>query len=636
MPTNLFKTYDLAKPPINFKPLVHRSIVKNKHLVLYYGMVQTIFKPRSDLLVNYAPLKPYVNITLFDGLRQPDSVSLTEISDINDAGFMLIVSEQPPSKEKAGNFLYPVQNRYVYVVPLYINDVRGGKIRHYGHQPKIIPPTNYVEFDRANFRARVWGKHTGPSGYGHWCQLRQADTIGETDPLSLRKDRISKTIGQSSAKNKRVLLEEGEVLFFETAQGSYLAIKSDFPDLFRAGFIGKTGSGKTTAAHFLESAFAYLTDIAFVNANDTNDELKVWIRELDFNYDRVWVRKLLEYGYCPRQTPVVLLYPTYKELNDNDIYLEGQVGFPMSINANDFYNNWDNIFGQKKEWKMERPSRNKMMELKDELKYCENMDHVAQIIRNHKPKIQKSMADAMYNRINDIYSENLLDCQPWNNRKVPSLWKIKHPKLGILYYNPILACILCGLYPTLVTKKFSQKSSFSEVIAYYFDTVIDAFKNDELFYNYYGTFDEKGSGRKKLFFVIDEFQDVIESGKAAIHLADITSRKGRQIGIGVWWLVQIPKNVSDWVWKNTDILFIFQQQSKEDAKDIVKGFPTIPKGMQDDIVTLRKHECVVACKQQGLLVEIRSDGSRHEIEEACQFKGKFLPPLSSHKRPSDV
>ena len=58
------------------RPLYQRTILRKQKLVLCYGNHHHMFNMQKDLLLDYEPLKPYINITLFDGLREPDSISL--------------------------------------------------------------------------------------------------------------------------------------------------------------------------------------------------------------------------------------------------------------------------------------------------------------------------------------------------------------------------------------------------------------------------------------------------------------------------------------------------------------------------------------------------------------------------------
>ena len=477
-----------------------------------------------------------------------------------------------------------------------------------------------VELDSTG-RIRLVGRNAGPNMYGPWIQTKTKPsvvtnrrTLDVTDYLSRREDVIQDTIRELSKninEEENIFIPSDEIPVMITEENELLCIKLE-KDIVHVGFVGKSGMGKTLAAHaFIDRVF-WRTDNKIAILNDSVNQCFTWRRP---DTTPAWANTLNRYNETPRGLPVAIFVPNHK--NVVDIPFENEMAFRETISWEWLVQNWKTFLAGSP-WELGQTEKYFTRYKKEFLQMFKLEELQDYFYDKAKSKdIQPNSADKINATLGDMWAKEFID----RSTKIASKWNFQ-TKEEHYEEDPFVGCLRAGLVPVLNTVNLKDQHYHPQYTKYKIDQV----KHYQL--------SIPTNKRKKMWLFIDEIGDIYKKGNektvAGRKLVE-TVTQGRNFQLGCLYTIQNYTQIDPEIRNNTGYFFCFTTSSIEEGRSIAKNLG-FEKTIGDSLTTMPKGQCIAISNDREWVI-YTPYGERYRMTGA--FKGDPLPPLSMHYRPGD-
>lgn len=564
----------------------------------------TIFQGHNEILIPVNPHDKYMLdrvgfwATTSEVLRPRKIFDMTTISQIENLGYGV---ESVPVREK-----YRKRQSKEYKL------TRLSKRK--ANFIKSLRSDHRVQMDTANEQIRLVGPNAGPNWAGDWENIKLVNPKGKHKPngffeIMQQKEKVLKDFKHSLYGTKeRNFIDILEIPFMVTDSGKVICIPP-LRDQPRIGVWGTSGNGKTMLMHALMDRAKWNPQfkVCPIFINDTKPDTPEWCMPFTEYED-----DLARYKETPKPLPMVYLHPNTKDMG-RVIHEKWGIGYKLSLPFTDIITNFHKYFDFKGSGKYFSFKR-------DEFNECKTVDEIIEVfIQPFGPEEsvpQKTSISMVRASLEAMKEFGILDI--WTD--VPSKWVVMKDSKIVGEYNPLLACALTGLVPSLITTNIIEKEYFPQYFQYFSNEIFITQMEDDLFYDNGIT----------IWVVMDEILTVCgDKGKAtpASRAFERLQTEGRQRRIGTIVSTQNYSYVPFRVRTNCNYVIAFNSAGESNKICSENGIkPEFVKQMHK----LERFECMAYAKDEHFVV-YDSEGRR--TEEKGPFFGKILWPLSKHTPP---
>lgn len=579
--------------------------LKNQDYEIYIGNKRILDYDKDIYPIHTPKLKIKTGFTSSDAVIK----RISDYESLRRMGFIITSLRVPDGKAT-----YFSEQKVMYQ----IKRIESG-YNDYG----FIPKNHKIEFDAVNKKLRLIGKNAGPFGIGYWIFMDIKRRMPEGFRPNLKNIyKRSSILKPWLPKRQMEQLREIEIPNTEIpimiSEGNELICMPLLDDEPVCGIVGMRSSGKTWFSNGMYGRMFWNWHKRIGIINDKLAETGPWCLPWDAGSSgsSKYILELSKLNEKTMPLPAIYLHPNTNNLKR--LMHGDESSFKMSWNFKDIIENYQEYFGNKKDWKLEKSGKY-FRHLKDSLIDCKTIDDVKDVIDKGIPEDQKLVKQRLNFVCGDLFNQQILDVQTG----IPSSWTLMNKDTKERKeYKPFTAALIANLVPILVTNNFSIKDYFPEYFKYIVNDVFNKATEDEFFVR----------NKVRIMLGCDEITDISSKKKqtAATEILDQVAAEGRQLRIGLTWITQNPELISERITSNTDYQFSFRFNKTKQANAVIGGFHLAPR-FKSEILSLKSFE-FLACTTKHFISYDLATGTREKIVGEG-IKGFTLPPLNQHKAP---
>lgn len=477
-----------------------------------------------------------------------------------------------------------------------------------------------------------FGTKEGKYGLGNvtpWVQYEKDETkktlhgkvIVKPDYDNIADDWISEWEGVRKEKKKVLQIKEIPVMI--TVEGSLLCLPYDKDYAWKIVGVGETGGGKS----FLLNS--YLGREFLINGskcgilNDSLNQFYDLMLPMDQNPHILTLSRI---GNEPRCLPVINLYMSCPNLKMR--YEDEDISYRLVVSFKDFLRRYSFFKYGVARWDLKGSERYLTQEVIDQLHRCKTVKEVEEKLYEVLPHGKKEddgfkkMITKIIATIENIFRDQFTSNLFLNDPRVAPYWHLKR-KDGLEFTNhPFIVAAYGGLFPIINNSKAKTREIAKKQLADLIRRIVD----------FQMELDEK---KKRIYIGIDELKDLLgEKGDDLYEALDYLFTQGRFPDIGFVGSLQEYTRMSNSMQNNTSHLVVFDLRKDSERKAIAKDY-RLDVTRLEEMAELGQHECLLITKKRIVIYD--KEGRRKEKKEGESglWKGKIVPPISVHRKPSD-
>jgi len=417
------------------------------------------------------------------------------------------------------------------------------------------------------------------------------------------------------------ILDIKEMPIMITTEGKLLCMPYDKDYVPKMVMVGLSGSGKSfTLSSILGRAFLIFHD----NAGLLNDSLNQFYDLMIPMDSKAFKRELRRVGNIPCSLPVVNLYMSCPYVKMK--YTEENIGYRLVIPFKDFLYRYKFFTYGVDKWNLGKPEKYLTKDVVNALDNCKNAEDVKRALYSLIPnaaedKGVKAMIykwEAAFESIfRDEFTSNLFK----HEEMTAPYWRLKTKDGDEYSDHPFIISAYAGLFP-IINNAFAKELPIAQ------KQLADIIRK---IVRWQMKMDDK---KKRIWIGIDELKDLLgKKGSDVYDALDYLFTQGRFPKIGFVGNLQEYTKMSDSMKNNTTHLVVFDLLKETERKAIAADYRI--KERLEEMAQLKENQCIFITKKK--MVVYSSDGKR-EVKKAGEggiWKGKILPPVTVHKKPSD-
>jgi len=307
------------------------------------------------------------------------------------------------------------------------------------------------------------------------------------------------------------------------------------------------------------------------------------------------------------------------------VFNHDEIDFLNVLNFTEFLAKYE-YFTYRTKWQMGESTKylmeikNILAESKDIQEFHTNFLAHVSLDKKTKEKVANKVKQIFMKIFAEKFTDNLYDEQP----NVAAEWVLKKPNGEEFKNIPFIVCLEAGLVPVLNTSFAKHKTYLRNALADILNKVVA-----------YQKYKKQRGEPCRLWIVADEIGEII--GKEEDNLKRVVTldifKQGRFVDIGFIGNNQEFKCMPDGMRNNTSHLFCGLMEDSEEVNKIKHNYNLrTEQARQLMELDMGKHE--MACLTKEDMVVYEKDGRRKIVRE-YMYRGKLLPPLCKHLRPSE-
>jgi hypothetical protein len=533
-------------------------------------------------------------------LESSDIQVIKNIEKVNQLGYAIV---QVPK-------MYPTTSRSVFQ---YVLMRRSGSIRE---EMKKVPDNHWLEYNPMHEQARLCGRDAaGPMNATQWISSvkRKGSKINMRGiHIGIEQYRRYSDFLIKNAKKNLVNIPDEPVFLkikelpIMISDNNELVCIPQTADEHTIGIFGQKRSGKSFMLHAIIDRMFWTPgwEKRFVILNDSQSECGTWCKP---NNDKGQYDVMHKVNHIPLPLPCVYIYPHVKDkfqvLNDETCY---EITMPYE----------EIIRNYRKYMELDRTSRYFEM-IAEDLCKCTTTDDVAEVLDNNSDRIEKGSSNKIMAQLTAIFEDEITEA----NTGIPHTWDVEEGENAKYSYNPLTACMVAGIIPVFETATISSYPFFKPYFRYFVEDIFNRQIEDPFFIR----------RNIAVYFFIDELHTVsaVDNKGVADTILKRLVREGGPRRIGVVISDQNFSKLSFQIKSNLKYIITFSNPAE--ANNIASLYK-LDKDTRDMIKNLKKFECLAITTDEEFVVYTR-DGNSYRTKGP--IKGKSLPPLGLHKKPSE-
>lgn len=426
------------------------------------------------------------------------------------------------------------------------------------------------------------------------------------------EDLFSEWLSKPLTHSQKVRIKELPVMI--TDDGKLLCIPQDENLVPKILIVGKSGKGKSFAMNSLLGRVVYCFKDRVGLLNDSLDQFYDLMLENDSTEMSYTLERI---GNKPKNLPVINLYMSGPNITIK--YAKELISYRLVVSMKEFltaYGFWTKNIPT---WSLDKPQS---YLTKDVINHI----HKSRTIKDLKEKLyecidmedKKSKSSMIYkwlgkfeNIFRDEFTDNLFMHEPTTS----PYWTLVRRDGKKIVSHPFLVCMEAGLVPVVnnfmvKTKPVAKKQMVSLI-----------YKITEHQMN-------QGKDKRQMWVFVDELRDFLgRKGDELYEALDYLFTQGRFLRLGFCGNVQEYSKLSKGMKSNSTHLIIFEMQTDDERKAIGKDY-SLTKSQLQEMGVLKKFQCLFTTKEKIVIYDIEG---RRQVKEGGLYRGKILPPLSTHK-----
>ena len=487
--------------------------------------------------------------------------------------------------------------------------------------PKL-PPHHWAEYSPSEGKVCLHGANAGPLGVGSWIDAsvsRQKGKGGDKmDPehFARHTDRILSDI-MREIRGVDVEVEPchiTDVALAVTEANEVICLPADLGDMPTYLIIGERASGKSTFKARLLSAAYWNASAKWKLAllNDVTRESGSWTLPNASAPQKTVLQRLHE---SPRPLPIVPIHPKVKE--DYEKLFFGDVGVEMTLPWREILQNHRRYLPLEKTQEYLARILPQLLEMRSEKEILEFLGDEKKLKKTYG--IPEGSVNALRASLETLFAAKMTSL----SSPLPP-WTLTRGRISVGGMNPVAACLVAGLIPSLQT---SYISDLPRVLSTY-----EAYVMHDLWARQVkGGEDPLTAERRDLLVFLEELHNLCKPGQPspADHLVRRFAREGRNRNIGLVGVDQFFTRLPEEITGVATHLTIFRDAMEAD--DIAKLYQ-LP--IREEVRMLDTHQCVMFARDVGGFVVYDQGGNRRPSGPHEWFVARTLPPLCMHLPPS--
>jgi hypothetical protein len=392
--------------------------------------------------------------------------------------------------------------------------------------------------------------------------------------------------------------------------------------------VGKSSRGKTFTLSSILGRVVYIFEHRVVVPNDSLNQFYDLSMPMDNNKFLLELKKI---GNVGKYLPTINLYMSGPDVKIQ--YAEEQVGYRLVLSFKHFLENWDYYAKGIKKWDIGSPQKylsdeiiNKLARLNTKEKIRDYLFAKFTEVRGRTGKDgakeledgDKKMIMKWVGAIDYILREKFTSNIFLNEETTAPYWKLKTPTEELIAH-PCIIAYEAGIIPVINNHLVKSRPITKKHMAWLLRKIVDWQM-------------KRGKEKQhKVWIFADELRDFLERKGDELYSAfDYLFTQGRFNNIGACCSVQEYTKISKAMQANSTHLIIFELQTRAERKAVADDYK-LDKEKLNSLADLKTFQCLFISKEKMVLYD--KDGRVKIAKEGGMWRGKVIPPISTHKPP---